>query len=82
MQQLHNAEKWLKGYHMKGYLGNTENDRGITLTVITAKVYNALLLNPIRLKIENILKKNQNDHNITGSDSPSNSHSLSISQTI
>ena len=35
-----------------------ENYRGITLTTIVAKIYNAMLL---ELEIERILKKNQND---------------------
>ena len=34
--------------------------RGITLTSIAAKIYNALLRNRIEPKIDNILRKNQN----------------------
>ncbi len=37
-----------------------KNYRGITLTYIAAKIYNALLRNRIEPKIENILRKNQN----------------------
>ena len=44
----------------KGDLGSAKNYRGITLTSISAKIYNALLRNRIEPKIENILKKNQN----------------------
>ena len=38
----------------------TKNYRGITLTSIAAKIYNALLRNRIEPKIDNILRKNQN----------------------
>ena len=44
----------------KGDLGLAKNYRGITLTSIAAKIYNALLRNCIEVKIENILRKNQN----------------------
>ena len=44
----------------KGDLGLAKNYRGITLTSIAAKIYNALLLNRIEPKIDNILRKNQN----------------------
>ena len=44
----------------KGDLGLAKNYRGITLTSITAKIYNALLRNRIEPKIDNILWKNQN----------------------
>ena len=37
-----------------------KNYRGITLTLIAAKIYNALLRNCIEPKIDNILRKNQN----------------------
>ena len=37
-----------------------KNYRGITLTSIAAKIYNALLRNWIEPKIDNILRKNQN----------------------
>ena len=43
----------------KGDLRITKNYRGITLTVIAAKVYNALLLNHALPEIEKI-RKNQN----------------------
>ena len=45
----------------KGDLGLAKNYRGITLTSIAAKIYNALLRNRIEPKIDNILRKNQND---------------------
>ena len=41
-------------------LSNTENYRGITLTPIAAKIYNLLILNRIRPKIDLILRKYQN----------------------
>ena len=44
----------------KGDLGLAKNYRGITLTSIAAKIYNALLRNRIEHKIGNILWKNQN----------------------
>ena len=44
----------------KGDLGLAKNYRGITLTSIAAKIYNALLRNRIEPKIDNILRKNQN----------------------
>ena len=48
-------------FSKKGDLGLAKNYRGITLTFITAKMYNALLLNRIEPKIDNILRTNQND---------------------
>ena len=44
----------------KGDLGLAKNYRGITLTSIAAKIYNALLRNRIEPRIDNILRKNQN----------------------
>ena len=44
----------------KGDLGLAKNYRDITLTSIVAKIYNALLHNCIKPKIEKILRKNQN----------------------
>ena len=44
----------------KGDLGLVKNYRGITLTSIAAKIYNALLRNRIEPKIDNILLKKQN----------------------
>ena len=41
-------------------LGFAKNYRGLTLTSIAAKIYNALLRNRIEPKIDNILRKNQN----------------------
>ena len=57
-------DRWMKGcilpFHKKGDLGLAKNYRGITLTSIAAKIYNALLRNRIEPKIDNILRKNQN----------------------
>ena len=47
-------------FHKKGDHGLAKNYRGITLTSIAAKIYNALLRNRIESKIDNILRKNQN----------------------
>ena len=44
----------------KGDLRLAKNYRGIALTSIAAKIYNALLCNRIEPKIDNILRKNQN----------------------
>ena len=54
--KVHNRPPFPK----KGDLGLAKNYRGITLTSITAKIYNALLRNRIEPKIDNILRKNQN----------------------
>ena len=43
----------------KGDLGLAKNYRGITLTSIVAKIYNALLCDRIEPKIDNVLRKNQ-----------------------
>ena len=55
---------WMKGcilpFPKKGDLGLAKNYRGITLTSIAAKIYNALRRNRIEPKIDNILRKNQN----------------------
>ena len=57
-------DRWMKGcilpFPKKGGFGLAKNYRGITLTSIAAKIYNALLRNCIEPKIENILRKNQN----------------------
>ena len=57
-------DRWMKGCILpspkKGDLGLAKNYRGITLTSIMAKIYNALLRNRIEPKIDNILWKNQN----------------------
>ena len=45
----------------KGDLGLAKNYQGITLTSKAAKIHNALLRNRIEPKIDNILRKNQND---------------------
>ena len=55
---------WMKGCILplpkKADLGLAKNHRGITLTSIAAKIDYALLWNRIELKIDNILRKNQN----------------------
>ena len=60
----HPIDRWMKGcilpFPKKGDLGLAKNYRGITLTSIAAKIYNALLRNRIEPKIDNILRKNQN----------------------
>ena len=57
-------DRWMKGcilpFPKKGDLGLAKNYRGITLTSIAAKIYNALLCNRIKPKIDNILRKNLN----------------------
>ena len=57
-------DRWTKGCVLpvpkKDDLGLAKNYRGITLTSIAAKIYNALLRNRIEPKIDNILWKNQN----------------------
>ena len=56
-------DRWMKGcilpFLKKGDLRLAKNYRGITLTSIAAKIYNALLRNCIEPKIDNILRKNQ-----------------------
>ena len=55
-------DRWMKGCILqKGDLGLAKNYRGITLTSIAAKIYNALLRKRIEPKIDNTLRKNQND---------------------
>ena len=46
----------------KGELRLAKNYRGITLTSIAAKIYNALLRNRTEPKIDNIVRKNQNGY--------------------
>ena len=57
-------DRWMKGcilpFPKKGDHGLAKNYRGITLTSIEAKIYNAQLRNRIEPKIDNILRKNQN----------------------
>ena len=54
-------DRWTKGcilpFPKKGDLGLAKNYRGITLTSIAAKIYNALLRNRIEPKIDKILRK-------------------------
>ena len=56
--------RWAKGcilpFPKKGDLGIAKNYRGITLTSIAAKIYNALQRNSIEPQIEKILRKNKN----------------------
>ena len=57
-------DRWMKRcilpFLKEGDHGLAKNYRGITLTSIAAKIYNALLQNRIEPKIDNILRKNQN----------------------
>ena len=54
-------DRWMKGcilpFPKKGNLGLAKNYRGIALTSIAAKIYNALLRNHIEPKIDNILRR-------------------------
>ena len=58
------ASIWVRSgivpFPKKGDLGNTENYRGISLTVTSAKIYNKMLLHRIRPHIEPLLRINQN----------------------
>ena len=58
-------DRWMKGcilpFPKKGDLGLAKNYWGITLTSVAAKIYNVLQRNRIERKIDNILRKNQND---------------------
>ena len=53
-------DRWMKGcilpFPKKGDLGLAKNYRGMTLTSIAAKIYNALIRNCIEPKIDNILR--------------------------
>ena len=64
-------KRWMKGcilpFPKKGDLGLAKNYRGITLTSIAAKIYNALQRNRIEPKIDNILGKNKNGFRINRS---------------
>ena len=55
-------DRWMKGcilpFPKKDDLGLAKNYRGIILTSIAAKIYNALLRNCIEPEIDNILRKN------------------------
>ena len=61
---LYPIDRCIKGcilpFPKKGDHGLAKNYRGITLTSIAAKIYNALLRNRIEPEIDNILTKNQN----------------------
>ena len=56
--------KWTENcvlpFPKKGDLGLASNYRGITLTSIAAKIYNALLLNRIQPEVDKILQRDQN----------------------
>ena len=60
----HLIVKWTEGcilpFPKKGDLGIVNNYRGITLSAISAKIYNTLLLSRIQPFIEPILRKSQN----------------------
>ena len=61
--ECNTIEKWTKAcilFSKKGDLVITKNYGGITLTVIAAKIYHALLFNCIPSKVKKILCKNQN----------------------
>ena len=60
-QHFENLLGCILPFPKKGDLGLAKNYRGITLTSIAVKIYNALLRNRIEPKIDNILRKNQND---------------------
>ena len=57
-------KRWTEGcilpFPKKGDLSLAKNYRGITLTTISAKIYNLLLLNRIRPEVDPLLRKNQN----------------------
>ena len=57
-------DRWTQGcihpIPKKGKLGLAKNYRGIALTSIVAKIYNTLLRNYIKPKIEKIFRKSQN----------------------
>ena len=61
---LNHINRWTEGcilpFPKKGDLGEVKNYRGITLTSISAKIYNKLLLNRIQPELEKIMRKNQN----------------------
>ena len=63
----------------KSDLGLAKNYRGITLTSIVAKIYNALPSNCIETEIEKILRKNQNGF---WSNRPMTSQILTIRQIL
>ena len=57
-------DKWTEGcllpFPKKGDLGLTKNYCGIILTAIAATIYNLMLLNKLRPKIDPLLRRNQN----------------------
>ena len=60
MQQLDRWTKRNPPFPKKCDLGIAKNYQGITLISIAEKIYNSLLRNRIKPKIEKILMKNQN----------------------
>ena len=76
-------DRWLKGcilpFPKKGDLRLAKNYRGITLTYIAAKIYNARLRNRIEPKIDNNLWKNQNGYRRNRS---TTSHILTIHRIL
>ena len=54
-------ERLHPSFSKKDDLGITKNYRGIILSSIATKLYNALLFNRIKAEIEEILWKNPND---------------------
>ena len=64
LQHCNGIYSWIKGcilpFSNKGDLRIAKNYRGITITSIAAKIYNALLRNRVEPNIERILRKNQN----------------------
>ena len=64
IRQESRIKRWNEGgflpFPKKGNLALKKNYRCITLTSIASKIYNLMLLNRIRPKIEDILRKNQN----------------------
>ena len=67
-------DRWAKAcilpFPKKGKLGLAKNYRGITLTYIIAKIYNAFLRNRIEPKIENTIRRNQSDFRRNRSTTP------------
>ena len=66
-------QRWKEGclipFPKKGDFTSPTNYMGITLTPIAAQIYNLILLNRIRPKIDQLLRKNQNSFRINRSTS-------------
>ena len=54
------TKSYILPFSKKGNYGIIINERNITLTAITAKIYNALIFNCIKPEIEKVFRKNQN----------------------